>query len=102
MTCKTCIHLGPMDECPALFKAVYVETKDHGWDGWSEVVGISVDDPEDFHCALYEAKDVEVPDAPKKIKIRGIDFLCEECETLSGSFLENGFYRCSKCGYPGQ
>jgi hypothetical protein len=35
-----------------------------------------------------------------RIKIRGEDFACEECGKLQGSHLDNGWYRCSNCGYP--
>ena len=39
---------------------------------------------------------------PKRVRERGVDFACEECGALAGSFLERGWYRCRKCGYPGQ
>jgi hypothetical protein len=35
-------------------------------------------------------------------KIRGVDFPCENCGQLAGSGLDNGWYRCSACGYPGK
>lgn len=35
-------------------------------------------------------------------KIRGVDRPCEECGAQEGCFLERGFHRCQKCGYPGQ
>ena len=38
----------------------------------------------------------------KRVKVRGVDFACEECKQLKGSHLENGWYRCNNCGYPGQ
>jgi predicted RNA-binding Zn-ribbon protein involved in translation (DUF1610 family) len=38
----------------------------------------------------------------KKVKQRGVDFPCEECGKEEGSKLDNGFYRCKNCGYPGQ
>lgn len=31
---------------------------------------------------------------------RGIDFPCEQCGALSGSTLDDGWYRCHSCGYP--
>jgi hypothetical protein len=34
--------------------------------------------------------------------VRGFDFACESCGKLDGSTLDNGWYRCSACGYPGK
>lgn len=33
---------------------------------------------------------------------RGVDFPCEKCGKLEGSKLNDGWYRCSACGYPGK
>jgi hypothetical protein len=38
----------------------------------------------------------------KKVVVRGVDFPCEACKKLKGSYLENGWYRCLACGYPSQ
>lgn len=37
---------------------------------------------------------------PQPVKRRGVDFPCEECGALAGSYLVDGWYRCAKCGYP--
>lgn len=52
------------------------------------------------HCsgddvrAMWEA---EVPGVQ-----RGVTYPCEECGALDGSVLDNGWWRCRRCGYPGQ
>lgn len=35
-------------------------------------------------------------------RVRGVDFPCEDCGALKGSSLDNGWFRCTNCGYPGQ
>lgn len=37
---------------------------------------------------------------PKPVKRRGVDFPCEECGAMEGNCLDNGWFRCAKCGYP--
>lgn len=33
---------------------------------------------------------------------RGVDFPCEACQRRSGSYLEDGWFRCNHCRYPGK
>jgi hypothetical protein len=40
--------------------------------------------------------------AIRDIPRRGVDFPCEECNSLGGNVIEEGWYRCAKCGYPGK
>lgn len=53
-TCATCKHLNSMDECKPLHEAVAPDLEQHGWDGWSEVISITVVDPEKFGCIRHE------------------------------------------------
>ena len=41
--------------------------------------------------------------AAKAVNHRGTEKNpCEKCGATAGAFQQNGFYRCNKCGYPGQ
>lgn len=51
-----------------------------------------------YHGEELVAKMLDKPEP----KVRGVDFDCEECGTRAGSILDNGWYRCKNCGYPGQ
>lgn len=57
-------------------------------------------DLDDLRAVLDELDRLRAP--VPKIPIRGVDFVCEQCGGLHGSKLENGWYRCKGCGYPGQ
>lgn len=40
---------------------------------------------------------------PDYVRVRGLDFPCEECGAWEGSTRDNrGFLRCDHCGYPSQ
>lgn len=52
-------------------------------------------------CQSKNALEVRVDTRPD-VMIRGVDYACEECSELKGSKLDNGFYRCNNCGYPGK
>lgn len=55
---------------------------------------------DDIRAVLDELDQLRAAATP--VKVRGVDFACEQCGGLHGSKLENGWYRCKGCGYPGQ
>ena len=54
----------------------------------------SVDELEEFAKINYRGE------WDKPVPRRGIDFDCEGCDARVGSTLDNGSYRCNKCGWP--
>ena len=58
--------------------------------------------PEELGIILKEFKNHSLVAEVSKVKQRGVDFPCEDCGALEGSVLDNGWYRCNKCGYPGK
>lgn len=37
-----------------------------------------------------------------RVRRRGVDFPCEACQRNAGSYLEDGWFRCNHCRYPGK
>lgn len=55
-----------------------------------------------FPTAIDAWLETSVPSSVhlRMMKRRGVHFPCEKCGALDGSTLSDGWYRCSKCGYP--
>ncbi len=52
--------------------------------------------------AVEAALESETSDVRARREQRGVDFPCERCKELGGSVLQEGWYRCLRCGYPGK